>query len=635
MSRLYCLAVILLLPLVVPISSLAQQTYGPELGRLYLSFDEANDVPCATFGSGQVFRIYVMADIDFADVADSGRNLTDGLSAVEFRVDWDPTDLTLVGSNSPISSAVNLGNSDPGFEEIILGLGECVPVGNGPTVVWEFSFITFSPIPERSFTLSPITDSSFAGAPTGDAAGWVECLPFGEVRFPFADTGDAVLNPSAAGTTTDLQPTSLTLGTVNECTTFQAQYTIEENELCAPSSTFEFQFWMSADATIDGTDELLATGTLQNGLGPSGIFNGIANNLTVPNVGLPDDVYLGLVVDTGGALAETDETNNTLVVGPFPLTGHRIRSITDVGGDQGLQVRINFRRSEFDVPGAAEDIVQYEVFRRIDPGLKAPPMQVSASQVSDKTVGYEFVGAVPAHGAPEYNVTVPTVSDQVPTGFFVRAATPDPFVYFDSCEIEGTSVDNLAPPSPAPFAVTYAASGNDLGWGDVDVADLVGFRVYRSSDPGFVPGPTTLVHTTSNLAWFDATPDPFGQHYKVTAFDDGGNESDAVDPTTVTGTETDTAPRTFALRDNVPNPFNPATTIHFDVPAQAGKFRVDVYDLAGRLVQTLFAGVLPAGTHQVQWNGTDRGGQRVGSGAYLVRMVAPDFEATRKVTLLK
>jgi len=75
----------------------------------------------------------------------------------------------------------------------------------------------------------------------------------------------------------------------------------------------------------------------------------------------------------------------------------------------------------------------------------------------------------------------------------------------------------------------------------------------------------------------------------------------------------------FTLRAPWPNPFNPATTLAFELGAQAG-VRLRVFDLQGRLVRTLVAADLPAGRHQARWNGRDDRGRSVPAGVYLARL---------------
>ena len=100
-------------------------------------------------------------------------------------------------------------------------------------------------------------------------------------------------------------------------------------------------------------------------------------------------------------------------------------------------------------------------------------------------------------------------------------------------------------------------------------------------------------------------------------------------------------PRGTCLGHGYPNPFNPATTIPFDLAAvgvlasATVPVTLSVYDLAGQLVRPLVAGALAPGHHEVRWDGRDRTGAVVGSGVYLCRLEAPDGTWTRRLTLLK
>jgi hypothetical protein len=75
------------------------------------------------------------------------------------------------------------------------------------------------------------------------------------------------------------------------------------------------------------------------------------------------------------------------------------------------------------------------------------------------------------------------------------------------------------------------------------------------------------------------------------------------------------------LYSAAPNPFNPRTTIRFDLPV-AGQARLSIYDLAGRLVRVLVEGEIPAGSHEAVWDGRDASGRAAPSGSYLARLVA-------------
>lgn len=83
-----------------------------------------------------------------------------------------------------------------------------------------------------------------------------------------------------------------------------------------------------------------------------------------------------------------------------------------------------------------------------------------------------------------------------------------------------------------------------------------------------------------------------------------------------------------------PNPFNPATTIRFAL-TEAGPASMTVYDVAGRLVRTLFDEVRPGGIQQVIWAGRDQSNRSVASGVYYLRLRSKDVEDVRSVVLLK
>ena len=96
----------------------------------------------------------------------------------------------------------------------------------------------------------------------------------------------------------------------------------------------------------------------------------------------------------------------------------------------------------------------------------------------------------------------------------------------------------------------------------------------------------------------------------------------------------DLMPSKFALHNNYPNPFNPETTFHFDIPEEA-KVKLTIYDVSGKEVNVLTAGTLNAGSYRVRWDGKDHRGQGVSAGMYLYHIDAGEFSDTKKLILLK
>jgi hypothetical protein len=89
------------------------------------------------------------------------------------------------------------------------------------------------------------------------------------------------------------------------------------------------------------------------------------------------------------------------------------------------------------------------------------------------------------------------------------------------------------------------------------------------------------------------------------------------------------------LDQNVPNPFNPTTTIKYEVK-ESGLVNLRIYNVAGQLVKTLVDGHRNAGhVYEATWNGLNNSGQPVSSGVYFYKLVAKNFTQTKKMVLLK
>lgn len=98
--------------------------------------------------------------------------------------------------------------------------------------------------------------------------------------------------------------------------------------------------------------------------------------------------------------------------------------------------------------------------------------------------------------------------------------------------------------------------------------------------------------------------------------------------------KSDMTPKAFSLTQNVPNPFNPATQIAFDI-AGDGPVNLTVYNLLGQRVRALVDERRVAGHYVVTWDGKDEVGRPAATGMYLYRLTAPGFIQTRKMMLLR
>jgi hypothetical protein len=140
------------------------------------------------------------------------------------------------------------------------------------------------------------------------------------------------------------------------------------------------------------------------------------------------------------------------------LCNFRITNISDVGNDQGKQVRVKWNRCCYDEVGSPITITEYSLWRRIDEykntGKTDDEWLLQAGEFQKGRIyppgDWDFVKTVPARGEEEYNTVCPTLADSTQADwywsvFFVSAMTSDPLVYFDCCPDSGYSLDNIQP----------------------------------------------------------------------------------------------------------------------------------------------------------------------------------------------
>jgi hypothetical protein len=96
----------------------------------------------------------------------------------------------------------------------------------------------------------------------------------------------------------------------------------------------------------------------------------------------------------------------------------------------------------------------------------------------------------------------------------------------------------------------------------------------------------------------------------------------------------ETTPTEFSLLQNFPNPFNPETTIKYNL-AEGADVNLRIYNIVGQVVRTMVADRQSAGRYQVQWNGTDDRGMPVSSGIYFYQISAGNFQDVKRLMLLK
>ena len=210
---------------------------------------------------------------------------------------------------------------------------------------------------------------------------------------------------------------------------------------------------------------------------------------------------------------------------------------------------------------------------------------------------------------------------------------------------ECTAGPDLVAPT---VTVTYPNGGEafkpgdtiNVQWVATDNNKVDSVSIYYSENNG---GAFTLIASSepndSIYTWIAPDISSDSCLVRVVAWDPalltGQDVSDAIFTIRIVSTDDELPAVTWALSQNFPNPFNPSTTIHYDVKAGGGQVSLMVFDVSGRVVRTLVDGHQTEGSRSITWNGTNDRGQSIASGIYFYRMAAPGFTETKKMVLLR
>lgn len=288
----------------------------------------------------------------------------------------------------------------------------------------------------------------------------------------------------------------------------------------------------------------------------------------------------------------------------------------------------------------------------------------------EPALSYNISGLITENGvAPTYPVMVVAVSSDEdwedatmtdPTGAYTLHHVRPGDYYVFAC----------APSAPPTYYV------NAITWEDADLVTVNGNVVGIDIQLNYTPlnGPSTMNGTVSSLdgtplpnvtvALQDdqnnvisfATTDANGQYSILQLADQNytatltilnvptlvtqvivsGNVTRDFTLNAPTGTDdpTEVVPSQSVSLRNYPNPFNPVTTIAFNVP-KASLVTAEVYNLKGQKVKTLVQDFLPTGLQQLSWNGTNDMGNTVSSGIYFCKVKGDSFNSTHKMVMLK
>jgi hypothetical protein len=366
---------------------------------------------------------------------------------------------------------------------------------------------------------------------------------------------------------------------------------------------------------------------------------------------------LGVVAGSAAGLSITGNLLTTPVgrrsagavqveLGPYylfaPHPNPAIRVVHDVPGDQGRAVRVKWRNDLRERPYSALDpqprIMSYTLYRKVEPGQAALARKAEVAAAEALPPGeWDVLGSFPATLDTAYQTVVPTLCDSATAGicwsvFLVRSITDQPGTLHPSPVDSGYSVDNLAPGVPQGLVAQVVVGGTSLGWQASTAPDFQYFRVYRGSDPAFVPAPGNLVHATEVPGWTDPAHGSFT--WKVTAVDFNGNESVPAVASVTVGVD-DRLPNALAFASAAPNPFQRTLAMVVEVPKTCGRVELALFDIGGRRVRTLVNGALAAGRHTFTWDGRGQAGESLAPGVYVARLEGAGQRWTKRVTFVR
>jgi len=203
------------------------------------------------------------------------------------------------------------------------------------------------------------------------------------------------------------------------------------------------------------------------------------------------------------------------------------------------------------------------------------------------------------------------------------------------------SVDSVS----AHVVLEYPVGGETFAAGDhIQIQWMIeidhgpnNWDLYFSNDGGANWDEIQLDMEKTQLDYLWTVPDVVTENARIKIIQDNDSYINLEDESgnfTITDVQTSIRhqheiPIVFKLHTNYPNPFNPTTTINYDLP-RTMKADVSVYNVLGQKVATLIAGIQNAGYHSVEWDAS-----HVAGGAYFIKLQADEFIQITKAILLK
>jgi hypothetical protein len=424
-----------------------------------------------------------------------------------------------------------------------------------------------------------------------------------------------------------------------------------------------------ADAVGNGTDDGVTGGTVA-GAGTTLIIELFANPMTTGIVGAEFNITgtdLSIIkydkasaptanLDTpfGIVLPGTDSKQSFgSLTGPVtPTAGFigRVKLVTvaDVTGVEfSITVSVEIAASASDkrtitttlnmnaVPKVAADVSIVEIPR----GGVSPPITITASGFA---AGAAITFAVAQTGGTAAISNTDAASSTVLTASGGGFATADVTATDGTTTTAAVSVtfSEQVPAELAAFGGSVLEQAVSLNWTTTSQTNNAGWMVMRSTDgityevvSDLLPGAGTS-DAVLNYGFEDhKVPGVETVYYRLDQIDLNGAIHSSAPIEVILGARFQNLPTEFGTRI-YPNPFNPATTIAYDLPSDSA-VSIVIYGAMGQEVRRLVTQQKAAGRYSIQWDALDNFGRSVGSGVYIAKIEAGQFTASQKMLLLK
>ncbi len=349
---------------------------------------------------------------------------------------------------------------------------------------------------------------------------------------------------------------------------------------------------------------------------------------TIPviNYGDPDTFTISVVEPTGDNCGELqicrcDEPSFPThpVIGDIFLFNGEYEAPNLLGAEARTQNAIELFFDSQLSPASAHLLSNYYIRRQVNPGS---PLPVAGTTLTGNgssvfvTLGEDLVWN------QSYMVNAGGIKDV--NGYTILHGAPGSEITFVALEKTATLL--------LGYDVKRLVESIEISWELSAMDEGVAFRVLRAEAPSVdfveLPGQEFFARGLE-FVYEDGSLEP-GTTYRYRI-----EYIDGTDRMVLFETDDVTIPALrLALHQNVPNPFNPLTSIKY-VTGEDGYVRLEVYDVSGRHVRTLVDAFQSKGQYTVDWNGIDNQGGSVSSGVYFYRLMAGKRVLNRKMVLLR